>query len=364
MTTESDWLTTEQLMSRWHCTDKTAIDKALKAGVRHRKNGKYIWYKPDIEEFDFTGKVTKAGVPLEAKIGGDESEAVKAAKEASSIAEERKKEAEAIARAEAVNRGFDPARPVEAWHETVEAKQKELAEWETKLNERESAVEAREAVAGEKEDGFGEREKAVAEMEKDAQSKHDEAVQFANDVKVRAQDWLAGILEEWRSGSVGKLEELLWWATNPTVTRADVKFVCPDCIKDDAKGREATFSPFLADMGLEICIDCEQWSPEREDWIRSLTICDACPVKREILRQVREIAEEIVMAQGGKMYENVDGHMQLCEGVYDENGQYVKGSAFKGKAEVADVASILIQGILRKMEGGKPEGEEDESKQI
>jgi hypothetical protein len=360
MTTEGDWLTTEDLMARWHLTDKTTIEKALKAGIRHHKNGKYRWYRPDVEEFDLTGRVTKASVPVVGvKPGGEESEAIRAAREASSIAEERKKEAEATARAQAINMGFDPARPVEAWREAVEAKQKELSEWESKLNERETAVEAREAVVEEKEAGFGEREKDVAETERDAQSKHDEAVQFANDVKAKAQEWLSGVLEEWKRGSVGKLEELLWWATNPTVARESVKFVCSFCTKPDAKTREAMFSPYLTDMGLGICEDCEQYSPEMEDYLRSLTICDACPVKAEILRQVREIAEEIIMAQGGRMYESVDGHMQLCGGVYDENGQYVKGSAFKERAETADVASLLIQGILRKKEGEKPEEEEE-----
>jgi hypothetical protein len=364
MTMDNMWLTSEDLAKRWNLEPRTARERAVRHGARSQRTGTsgetggYRFFSPDIDEIDAKkfgadGKVLRQTPMPGEKPPAAESEGVQKAKEAAEIAEAKRREMEALVQAGALihrELEIDPKRPIESFLEQVEARTKEL-------DAERAAVEA----SKQERDEILAREETSKQLLAEAQAKREEATQFAKDVNAKASEWLQGIIENWKRGSLGLLEEILWWCTNSVVTRAEVHWVCDDCQKADAKLRGATFSPRLADISpnFGLCADCEPGSQERFDRINSLTLCDACPIKTSILEQIRQLCEDIIESQGGKIYEQKDGRLELCEGVYDESGQYKKGSAFRERAESADVATLLLRDLVRQRSGESQPGNTD-----
>ncbi len=153
----------------------------------------------------------------------------------------------------------------------------------------------------------------------------------AQEVDDKTTAFLTKVLTHFEKGSIGLLEELAWWATQPLVKAAGYVMWhgCDDCRKENARERCFEFD-IPKRVSLDRCYDCEQPGMllNGQDVERVLPhyMCELCP-SQYVLDRVKELVVELLLANG-------------IEPKYDVDNQYEK-SKQKPKAAKEIIADMV-----------------------
>ncbi len=214
--------------------------------------------------------------------------------------------AETNAKVDAILHGYSIENPVKAWLEDFQKREQEL---KVAIEKNKNDTEALARQKDEYKQKLGDlkvKEQAIDEREIELVAQAEELGKLEEkktaEVEAKIKAFLTKVLVRFEKGTVGVVEELAWWATQPLVKAAGyVAFHgCNDCIKPDAKLRIVEFD-IPKRVSLDKCYDCDQ--PEicvdghYESRRLPKYMCDLCPTQF-VLSKIRTLCIELLLANG------------------------------------------------------------------